>query len=140
MPNPFNEAIIRDFHEHGGKVTNPNFANSDLLLLTTSGAKTSQPHTTPLVYTQDGGKFVVIASKGGAPSNPQWYNNLVKNPVVMIEIGTEKLKAKATPIESGSERDRLFEQHASRYPGFNNYKTKAAPRIIPVVLLEKIIE
>lgn len=135
MPTNFNQQIIEEFRANQGKVTNPNFLNSDLLLLTTTGAKSGNPHTVPVVYSKDGDRIVIIASYGGAPTNPAWFHNLVVHPEVTIEVGDEKFLAKATVVEDDTERDRLYAQHANRYPGFNDYKAKT-DRKIPVIVLE----
>src|SRR5687767_1278791 len=86
--NDFNRGIVEEFRATGGKVRG-RFANRPLMLLTTTGAKTGLPRTTPLVYTTDGDRVVVIASKGGAPTNPDWYHNLVANPIVTVELPGE---------------------------------------------------
>ncbi len=86
--NQFNQDLIAAFRVNGGKGIGP-FVNRPVLLLTTTGAKSGQPRTTPLVYTTDGDRIVVIASKGGAPSHPAWYHNLVAHPEVTVEVGRE---------------------------------------------------
>ena len=133
-PNDFNRQVIEEFRANGGKVGGP-FAGSPMLLLTTTGAKSGQPRTTPLVYTTDGDRIVVIASKGGAPTNPDWYRNLVANPVATVERGDEKFPVRAVVTE-GEERQRLFDQQAALMPGFADYQKKTT-RQIPVVLLER---
>jgi deazaflavin-dependent oxidoreductase (nitroreductase family) len=133
--NSFNENLIGEFRANGGKVGGP-FANSPMVLLTTTGAKSGQPRTMPLVYTRDGDRFVVIASKGGAPTNPDWYRNLVVNPEVTVEIGTETFQARATTAEE-PERTRLYDQQAALMPGFAEYQQKTT-RQIPVVVLERL--
>src|SRR6266550_7757185 len=94
----FNQNIITEFRANGGKVSGL-FANVSLLLLTTVGAKSGQPRTMPLAYTTDGDHFIVIASKGGAPTNPDWYHNLLANPLVTVEIGNERFQARAVAAE-----------------------------------------
>src|SRR5215218_6340352 len=106
----FNAGIVEDFRANGGKVSG-RFAGRPLLLLTTTGARTGLPRVVPLVYTRDGEDLVIIASKGGAPTNPDWYHNLVANPEVTIELGTEKFQARATVAEE-PERTRLYDQQA----------------------------
>jgi deazaflavin-dependent oxidoreductase (nitroreductase family) len=133
--NDFNQKVITDFRANGGKV-GPPFEGAPMLLLTTKGAKSGQSRTTPLVHTTDGDRIVVIASKAGAPTNPAWYHNLVANPTVTLEIGTEKLEAKAT-VATGAERDRLYAAQAALMPGFAEYETKTT-RKIPVVVFERI--
>ncbi|MCA1724096.1 MAG: nitroreductase family deazaflavin-dependent oxidoreductase [Thermomicrobia bacterium] len=113
-PNDFNQQVIAEFRANGGKVGGP-FAGRSMLLLTTTGAKSGQPRTSPLVYTTDGDRIVIIASKGGAPTNPDWYRNLVAHPTATVELGTEKFQARATVIE-GQERERLYDQQAAQIP------------------------
>jgi deazaflavin-dependent oxidoreductase (nitroreductase family) len=132
--NDFNTKLIDEFRANGGQVSGM-FAGRPMLLLTTTGAKSGQQRTTPLVHTRDGDRIVVIASKGGAPTNPAWYHNLVANPTVTVELGTEKFPAKATVV-TGTERDRLFAAQAAMMPAFAEYETKTT-RKIPVVALER---
>ncbi|HEU5014256.1 MAG TPA: nitroreductase family deazaflavin-dependent oxidoreductase [Roseiflexaceae bacterium] len=133
--NNFNQSIIEEFHANNGKVGGP-FANTPLLLLTSIGAKSGQPRTSPLAYVTDNGHFVIIASKGGAPSNPDWYYNVLANPEVTVEAGTETFKARATAITDGPERDRLYAKMVEQNPGFAEYERKTA-RKIPAVILER---
>ena len=132
----FNQGLIKEFRDNGGKAVSGPFVNAPLLLLTTTGAKSGKPFTTPLVYTKDGDRIVIIASYGGAPRNPPWYHNLVANPVVTVEVGTEKYKAKATQV-SGPERDRLFAAQAKLMPFFSDYQNKTN-RQIPLLTLTRI--
>ncbi len=134
-PRAFNEALIAEYRANGGKVTGP-FAGSPLLLLTTTGAKSGRPRTTPIVYTTDGERLIVIASKGGAPSHPDWYHNLVTHPEVTVELGNEQFQARASVAE-GQERERLYNLQAALMPGFAEYQQKTS-RQIPVVILERI--
>jgi deazaflavin-dependent oxidoreductase (nitroreductase family) len=131
----FNQQIIAEFRANSGKVGGP-FAGNTILLLTTTGAKSGQPRISPLVYTTDGDTLVIFASKGGAPTNPDWFHNLLANPVVTVERGTEQFQARAT-VPDAAERDRLFHQAAAQMPGFAEYQRKTT-RIIPVVVLERI--
>jgi deazaflavin-dependent oxidoreductase (nitroreductase family) len=89
-----------------------------------------------VVFTRDGDRIVIVGSKGGAPTHPAWYLNLLANPIVTLEVGTEKFQARATPAE-GAERERLWAAHAARYPGFEEYLTKTT-RVIPVIVLERL--
>jgi len=134
-PNNFNQQIIEEFRANSGNVGGP-FAGSTMLLLTTTGAKSGQPRISPLVYMADGDHMIIIASKGGAPTNPDWFYNLKANPVVTIERGTETFQARAT-IPEATERDRLFEQVTTKMPGFGEYQRNTT-RQIPVVVLEKL--
>jgi deazaflavin-dependent oxidoreductase (nitroreductase family) len=133
--NEFNRKIIEEFHANGGKVGGP-FAGAPMILITHKGAKSGRSYTTPLVYSRDGDRFVIVASKAGAPNNPDWYHNLIANPVVTVEIGTEKFQARASAT-SGDERERLFNAQAKMMPQFNEYKQKTT-RQIPVFVLERI--
>ncbi len=133
--NDWNKQIIDEFHENGGKVGGQ-FAGADLLLLHTLGAKSNQPRTNPLAYFKDGDKYVIAASKAGAPTNPDWYYNILAHPDVTLEVGTEQFKARATVAER-AERDRIFNEIASKAPGFAKYQENTS-RIIPVVLLERV--
>ncbi|MFI6363419.1 nitroreductase family deazaflavin-dependent oxidoreductase [Nocardia sp. NPDC050630] len=134
MANDWNQNIIAEFRANAGKVGGP-FEGKDLLLLTTTGAKTGLPRTNPAAYIRDGDRFVIIASKAGAPDNPDWYHNLLANPKVTLEIGTDTIEATATPITAGPERDRLYAAMVEVMPGFAEYETKT-DRVIPVVALE----
>ena len=133
-PNDFNQKIIEEFRANDGKVGGM-FEGSPMLLLTTTGAKSGQRRVAPLVYSTDGGRHVIIASKGGAPTNPDWFRNLVANPDVTVEVGTEAFTAKAV-VPEGAERDRLFDAQAAIMPGFREYQNNTE-RIIPVVVLER---
>jgi len=131
----FNAGVIKEFRENGGKVGGQ-FAGAPLILLITTGAKSGQPRTSPLVHSTDGDHLVIIASKAGAPTNPDWYYNLVANPEVTVEQGTEKFQARAT-VAQDAERERLYNQMAAQMPGFAEYQ-KNTTRVIPVVVLERI--
>lgn len=133
--NDFNAQVIKEFRENGGKVGGM-FEGAPMMLLTTTGAKSGQPRIAPLVYTTDDGRFLIIASKGGAPTNPDWFHNILAHPNVTVEVGTESFPARASAPE-GAERDRLFNQMAAQMPGFADYQ-KNTSRQIPVVLLERI--
>lgn len=131
----YNAPIIEEFRANAGKVSGM-FSNMDLLLLTTKGAKSGNSYTRPLAYTHDGDRIVIIASKGGSANNPDWFHNLVAHPEVTVELGAEKFSARAHRA-IGKERERLYNQHAERYPVFNDYKAKTT-REIPVFLLERV--
>ncbi|HYZ01274.1 MAG TPA: nitroreductase family deazaflavin-dependent oxidoreductase, partial [Candidatus Binatia bacterium] len=112
----FNRDLVKEYRANGGTVTGP-FAGRPLLLLTTTGARSGEQRTTPLVYTTDGERLVIIASKGGAPNNPAWYHNLTANPEATVELGTERFQVRAE-VAQGEERDRLFEAQAAQMPNF----------------------
>jgi len=131
----FNKKIVEEFRANDGKVGGY-FANNTLLLLHTTGAKSGQKRVNPLATFEDGDRLVVIASKGGAPSNPDWYYNVVANPVVSVEYGTDKFQAQAT-VTSEPERTELYEKMESEFASFSDYKEKAR-RVIPVVTLSRL--
>jgi deazaflavin-dependent oxidoreductase (nitroreductase family) len=134
-PKRFNERVIDDFRAHEGQITSGPFTGRSLLLLTTKGAKTGNEHTSPLAYSRDGDRLVIIASKGGAPTNPAWYYNLSTHPAVTVELGPEKFGARAR-VATEPERRRLYDQHAAKMPAFADYERKTT-RKIPVVMLER---
>jgi deazaflavin-dependent oxidoreductase (nitroreductase family) len=131
----FNRNLIEDIRAHG-KATSGPFVGRDVLILTTKGARSKEERTTPLVYTREGDDYVIVASKGGAPTHPHWYHNLRAHPEVTVEVGHEKFKARAR-VEDGEHYERLYTQHADINPGFHEYRTKTT-RKIPVVVLKKI--
>lgn len=133
--NDWNKAIIEEFRANEGKVGGQ-FANMRLLLLHTTGAKSRLPRINPLAYIEDDERLVVMASKGGAPTNPDWYYNIVTNPEVSVEVGTEQFQARAT-VATEPERTRLFEKMSTRYPGFADYQRQIT-RIIPAVVLTRV--
>lgn len=112
------------------------FAGAPLLLLTTTGAKSGREYTTPMMYLADGDRIAVFASKAGAPSNPDWYYNLVAHPRAIVEIGDETGDVDAV-IAGPEERDRLYGIQEERYPGFAEYQAKTE-RTIPVVILTRV--
>jgi deazaflavin-dependent oxidoreductase (nitroreductase family) len=131
----FNQNLIEEFRANAGKCGGM-FEGFNLLLLTTKGAKSGEPRIAPLGYTVDDGRYVVIASKGGAPTNPDWYHNVLANPDVTVEVGTETFPARAI-VPQGAERQRLFDQMAAQIPQFGEYQ-KNITRQIPVVMLERV--
>lgn len=131
----FNRRIIEEFRANGGKVGGQ-FSAAPLLLLTATGAKSGKQLTIPLAYSKDGDRMVIIASKAGAPHNPDWYHNLVANPEVTVELGTERFRARAS-LAQGEERDRLYQGQAKLMPVFNDYQKKTT-RKIPVFVLQRI--
>jgi len=131
----FNRQLIEEFRANGGNVTGQ-FAGRPLLLLTSTGAKSSRAYTIPVVYTKDGDRFVIIASKVGAPTNPDWYHNLVAHPTATVELGTQRFQVRAV-VTAGAERQRLFDRQAAEMPNFADYQKKTT-RQIPVIALERI--
>jgi deazaflavin-dependent oxidoreductase (nitroreductase family) len=126
--------MIEEFRANGGKVGGM-WEGRPLLLLTTTGAKSGQRRTNPTMYLRDGDRLLVFASKSGAPTNPDWYYNLLAHPEVTVEVGPETYTATATVL-SGEERDRLFAKQAGLYPQFAEYQAKTM-RQIPVIALER---
>ena len=133
----WNHGLIDDYRANG-TVTQGPFVGRQVLLLTTTGVKSGEPRTTPLVYTTDGDRIVIVASMGGAPNHPFWFNNLVAEPIVTVELGGETFNAKAT-VATPAERRRLYDQHAELHPSFKDYEQKTT-REIPVILLDRIAD
>jgi deazaflavin-dependent oxidoreductase (nitroreductase family) len=135
--NDFNEwdrRIIEDFRAKGGNIGGQ-YTGVPLLLLTTTGAKSGEPRTRPLVYLSEGGRIYVFAGNRGAPTNPSWYHNLVAHPDVTVEIGTETFEARAIVVDS-AEGDRLGRIQLQKIPGLAELQAKIT-RQVPVVLLER---
>ena len=130
--NDQNKKIIDEFRANGGKVGGW-FEGKTLLLLHSKGAKSGQERVNPAAYVRDSDRFVVIASKGGAPTHPNWYYNLLANPLVTIEVGTEQFQARAAVAEE-PERTRLYDKMVEMMPGFDEYRRKTT-RVIPVIVL-----
>jgi len=127
-----NKAIIEDFRANDGKVSGQ-FEGAPLLLLTTIGAKSRLSRTNPLVYLTDNDRYIIIASYAGAPNNPPWFYNLKSNPDVEVEVGNQRLKARAE-ILGEPERSDLYQKAASIMPAFSDYQSKTT-RTIPVIAL-----
>ncbi len=133
--NDWNAKIIDEFRANDGKVGGI-FENMHLLLLHHTGAKTGTERVNPLAYQRVGDSLAVFASKGGAPTNPDWYYNLVAHPDASIEIATETYPVKARVAE-GEERARIWEAQKAAFPNFAEYEEQAEGRTIPVVLLDR---
>ncbi|MFI6926603.1 nitroreductase family deazaflavin-dependent oxidoreductase [Nonomuraea spiralis] len=134
MTNSFNQQIIDEFRANEGRVGGP-FEGASLVLLTTTGAKSGRPTTTPVMYLPDGDRYVVIASNAGADNHPAWYHNLRATPTASAEIGVETFDVKADFVE-GEERDTLYARMVEIAPGFAEYEAKTSRRI-PVVALSR---
>ncbi len=132
--NDFNTAIIEEFRANAGKVGG-NFEGAPILLLHTTGAKSGQERVNPMMYRQAGDDIAVFASKAGAPTNPDWYHNLVAHPDVTAEVGTQTLSYVAREAK-GDERTAIWEAQKKEYPGFAEYEEKTT-RQIPVVVLSR---
>lgn len=130
----WNRKVIEEFHANGGKMSGP-FAGSSLLLLHTTGAKSGQPRTSPLMYYRENGRIFIFASKAGAPTNPDWYHNIVAHPEVTVEIGTEKFPVTGVVVGE-EERAQMYAKQAALSPQFAEYE-KTTTRKIPVVELIK---
>jgi deazaflavin-dependent oxidoreductase (nitroreductase family) len=133
--NDFNKQIIEEFRANGGKGSGM-FESVPLLLLTTRGSKTGQPRVAPLIYVTDGDRLVIMASKGGAPTHPDWYHNIVANPEVTVEVGTETFPAHAE-IAAEPERTQLVDRVAEIWPQLREYEQNTE-RTIPVVTLTRV--
>ena len=128
----WNRQIIEEFHANGGDVSGP-MAGTPLLLLNTTGAKSGQPRTSPLVYYNENGRLFIFATKAGAPTNPDWYYNLLAHPDVTVEVGTEKFPATSVVLGE-EERAQMYAKQATASPRFAEYE-KTTSRKIPVVEL-----
>ncbi|MGH3241847.1 MAG: nitroreductase/quinone reductase family protein [Spirillospora sp.] len=132
--NDWNLPIIEEFRENGGAVGGM-FDGADLLLLTSTGAKSGRPHTTPLGYLADGDRLLVFATNAGGPRDPVWYRNVRADPRVTVEVGTETFDGVAIPVE-GDERDVLYARQGERVPAYAEYQRRTT-RVIPVVALHR---
>jgi deazaflavin-dependent oxidoreductase (nitroreductase family) len=131
-----NKKIIEEFRANAGKVGGY-FAGKSMLLLHSEGAKSGREHVNPVMYVKDGDRWIVIASKGGADTNPNWYYNLVANPLVTIEVGTEKYQARASLADEEPERTRLYDKMVAMMSSFDDYRRKSK-RKIPVFVLTPV--
>jgi deazaflavin-dependent oxidoreductase (nitroreductase family) len=131
----FNRKVIDEFRANEGKVGGP-FEGAPVLLLTSTGAKSGEQRTTPVVYQQDGERMVIFASKAGAPENPAWFHNLRANPTATVEVGPDTVEVEAV-VTDGDERERLFSKQKQLMPQFADYEQKTT-RQIPVVALQPI--
>jgi deazaflavin-dependent oxidoreductase (nitroreductase family) len=131
-PTDFNANVIEEFRANGGRVSGP-LAGMPLLLLHHTGAKSGTSRINPLAYIEDGDRFVIFASKAGAPTNPDWYHNLHAHPAVKIEVGSQTIDVVASEAR-GDERERLFRAQAEASPQFAGYQEKT-DRLIPVIVL-----
>src|SRR5689334_788495 len=136
--NEINRDVVEQFRANNGKISSGMFKGARLLLLTTTGARSGKERINPLAFTRDGDNYVIIASKGGSPTHPDWYRNILANPEVGVEVatqsGVDQFRAQAR-IAEGSERQRLYDAQARVMPNFAEYQKKT-DREIPVVVLE----
>ena len=133
--NNWNKKVIEEFRANEGRVGG-NFEGKTLILLHTKGAKSQQERINPVACIKDGDRLAVIASKAGAPTHPDWYFNIVANPQVTVEVGTENFQALASVAEE-PERTRLYNQMVEVMPGFDDYRRKTT-RVIPVIVLTPV--
>ena len=131
----FNTQVIEEFRANGGAVGGP-FEGSPVLLLHHTGAKSGTARVNPLMYQAVGDDLAVFASKGGAPTNPDWYYNIVANPKFDVEVGTEQFQVQAAVVEE-PERTRLYDKMVEKMPGFGEYRQKTT-RAIPVIVLTRV--
>ncbi len=132
--NDWNRQVMEEFRANGGKVAQ--FGDAPLVILHTVGAKTGEVREKPLVCYLDGDRFIVFASKAGAPNNPAWYHNLKANPQIDVEYGTETFKVAVTEL-TGDERSELYAKQVALMPQFGEYEEKAGDRVIPVLALTR---
>ena len=130
-----NRKTIEEFRTNEGKVGG-RFEGKTLLLLHTKGARSGKSRLNPTAYVRDGDRYIIIASKGGAPTNPSWYYNILANPLVTIEVGNETFQALATVAEE-PERTRLYDKMVEMMPSFDEYRRKTT-REIPVIVLTPV--
>jgi deazaflavin-dependent oxidoreductase (nitroreductase family) len=135
IQNDRNKSIIEEFRANAGKVGGF-FTGKTLLILHTIGARSGQEKVNPVAYTTDGDRFVIIASKGGAPTNPGWYYNILANPLLSVEVGTETFQVQAA-VAVEPERTRLYDKMVEMMPGFADYRQKTT-RVIPVIILTRL--
>ena len=134
-PTDFNARVIEEFRANEGRVGGM-LAGMPMLLLHHTGARSGAQRINPLAYARDGERYVVFASKAGAPTNPDWYHNLKAHPNVTIEVGGDELDAVASEA-SGEERERLFSAQKESSPQFAEYEQKT-DRVIPVMVLTPV--
>jgi proline iminopeptidase len=133
--NLFGDEHVRRYRETGGKVGHVWRNGATILLLTTTGRTSGEKRTVPLIYVEDGPRYAIIASKGGAPEDPGWYKNLAKTPDVELQVKEEVFRARARKAE-GEERARIWQKAAAAWPDYDEYVKRTA-REIPVVVLER---
>ncbi|WP_369054321.1 nitroreductase/quinone reductase family protein [Kineococcus terrestris] len=130
----WNARVVEEFRANEGRVGGP-FQGAPMILVHHRGRKSGVERVSPMVYQPVDGAYAVFASKAGAPTNPDWYHNLLANPGTTVEVGTETVPVRARELE-GEERTAVWERQKTAMPGFAEYEVKAAPRRIPVLLLE----
>ncbi len=135
---PFNQKTIAEFHAKRGRGVG--MWGDHVLLMTARGARSGEAITTPLVYGREGDDYIIVASRGGAPTHPTWFGNIKANPEVEVEVasddGIEKFKARARVVDNRADRDRLYREMSKIWPSFMDYQTRTE-RLIPVIVLER---
>ena len=134
-PEAFTRALIEDMRAHGGKVTSGPMAGKDLMILTTKGAKSGKPRRAIVTYSRDGDAYVIAGSKGGAPTDPHWFDNIRANPDVTAEAEGKTFEARADVAEA-ADRDALWKRHVEQWPEFGEYPKKT-DRVIPMARLKR---
>lgn len=129
------QQLTDEIRQHGHAITG-SYVGRQALLLTTTGARSGRPRLSPLAYSLDDARYIVTASRGGSPTHPGWYFNLLADPIVTIEVDLQHFQARAS-IAEGAERERLWLQHISLHPGIGAYP-RMTERIIPIVILEPL--
>ena len=132
--NEWNKQVIAEFRANGGKVGGQ-FEGAPMILVHHVGAKSGTERVSPMVYFPDGDRYLIVASKAGAPTNPDWYHNLKANPHVDVEIGTETFPVTVEEL-SGTEREEKWARITAAMPGFAEYQQKTS-RVIPVLALTR---
>jgi deazaflavin-dependent oxidoreductase (nitroreductase family) len=135
--NEFNAQLVEQFRANGGEIVDGPYRGAPLLLLTTKGARTGKALVKPLAYSHDADHLVVVASKSGSPTHPDWYRNLIAEPTVIVEVGRDRFPAHARRV-LGPERERLYAAHARVFPIFLDYQRRTN-REIPVIVLERML-
>ena len=132
----FNDKIIAEFRANAGKMGGP-FQGAPMLLLHHTGAKSGTERVNPLMYQQVGDSYAIFASFAGAPRDPDWYYNLAAHPDTTVEMGTDTVRVRAR-VANPDERERIWNKQKEIAPGFADYEKSAAPRVIPVILLDPV--
>jgi deazaflavin-dependent oxidoreductase (nitroreductase family) len=131
-PSDWNKSVIEEFRANDGRIGG-HFQGAPVLLLHTTGARSGQARVHPVMYLDVDGRRFVFATKAGAPTNPDWYHNLIAHPSVKVEVGTDTISVKAVPVQ-GADHDRIYAEQVRRFPSFGEYQEKTE-RVIPVVEL-----
>jgi deazaflavin-dependent oxidoreductase (nitroreductase family) len=134
--NAWEESLIADLRAHGGRPSQGPLAGHPLLVMYSKGAKSGKQRRSILTFSKDGDDIIVAGSKSGAPTHPAWYFNVQADPNVTVEVGSETFPATAK-VETGAERDRLWNQHVAALPWFGDYPQQTAGRVIPIVRLTR---